>query len=200
MLEFHLRGRPLAVIMPNGYNGFWADAKTGQNYMTYVTEELPGLCERWFPLSPRREDRFVAGFSMGAFGALLAALNNPRRFARAGAISPVTDLSPHYGGPRNPKLTVDLPWIFGDPEEYRSGPGNLFAAAERAAASGEGTPEFLITCGREDSLYEGAEKLAGRLAELGLSSRFHPAGGIHDWTYADRALQTILDWLAGKEA
>ena len=121
MLEFHLRGRPLAVIMPNGYNGFWADAKTGQNYLAYVTEELPALCEGWFPLSPRREDRFVAGFSMGGFGALQAALNHPGRFAKAGAISPVVDLSHYYEGGKNSKLTVDLPWIFGTLEEYRRG-------------------------------------------------------------------------------
>ena len=41
------------------------------------------LAQSFFPLSPRREDTFVAGLSMGGYGALKWALRSPQRFAAA---------------------------------------------------------------------------------------------------------------------
>ena len=61
----------IAVIMPDANMSWYADMKRGFRYWTHLTEELPTLVHRFFPaLSTAREDTFVAGLSMGAYGAI----------------------------------------------------------------------------------------------------------------------------------
>jgi S-formylglutathione hydrolase FrmB len=56
-----------------------------------VSEELPRLVAAMFPLSDRRGETFVAGLSMGGYGALKLALRQPGRFAAAASLSGATD-------------------------------------------------------------------------------------------------------------
>ena len=63
--------RGLAVIMPSGYNAFYLDHPETHNYYgRYVGLELVEAARRMFPISRRREDTFIGGISMGAYGAL----------------------------------------------------------------------------------------------------------------------------------
>lgn len=55
--------------------------------MRYVGEELPAFTRRLFPLSSRREDTFIAGLSMGGYGALNAGLTYPETFGKVAALS-----------------------------------------------------------------------------------------------------------------
>jgi S-formylglutathione hydrolase FrmB len=57
-----------------------------------VSEELPRYVQAVFPLSDWREDNFVAGSSMGGYGAFKLALNQPDRFAAAISLSGVLDI------------------------------------------------------------------------------------------------------------
>lgn len=69
----------VALVMPEVQRSFYTDMAMGLSYFSYVTKELPDTCQRLFHLSSRREDRFVAGLSMGGYGALKlgAALSRP---------------------------------------------------------------------------------------------------------------------------
>ena len=61
----------LAVVMPSGDNAFYIPGlAANSDYGTFVGEELPRVMRDMFPLSHRREDTFIAGLSMGGFGAL----------------------------------------------------------------------------------------------------------------------------------
>ena len=61
----------LAVVMPSGDNAFYFKSRTPwDDYETFIGEELPEITRRMFPLSDRREDTFIAGLSMGGYGAL----------------------------------------------------------------------------------------------------------------------------------
>jgi S-formylglutathione hydrolase len=66
--------------------GFYVDATEppfAQNYRmwSYVTEELPALVARHFPVDPKRQSIF--GHSMGGHGALTIALRHPDRYRAA---------------------------------------------------------------------------------------------------------------------
>ncbi len=64
----------LVVVMPSAGRSFYIDQPNGQRYFTYLTEELPQYLADVFGLAPRREDTFIAGSSMGGYGAFKAAL------------------------------------------------------------------------------------------------------------------------------
>ncbi len=61
----------LAVVMPSGYNGFYVDTSRfvvrGEEF---ISRELVAFTRKLFPLSDRREDTVIGGFSMGGVGAL----------------------------------------------------------------------------------------------------------------------------------
>jgi len=64
-IERYVAERGLAVVMPAVARSFYTDMAHGLPYWTFISEELPAAARSFFPLSPAREDNFVAGLSMG---------------------------------------------------------------------------------------------------------------------------------------
>jgi S-formylglutathione hydrolase FrmB len=73
----------LAVIMPAVNHSFYTNEVQGERYWDYISEELPRAMHRFFRLSDKPEDTFVAGLSMGGYGAMKLALTHPERFGAA---------------------------------------------------------------------------------------------------------------------
>lgn len=59
----------------------------GNDYWEFVSEELPIVARVLLPLSDKREDNFVAGLSMGGYGAFKMAFWKPEFFAAAASLS-----------------------------------------------------------------------------------------------------------------
>lgn len=68
-IERYVADRGLAVVMPAVHRSFYTDEVYGGKFWTFVSEELPALVSEFFRVSDRREDTFVAGLSMGGYGA-----------------------------------------------------------------------------------------------------------------------------------
>ena len=61
----------LAVVMPSGANMFYMDhPNANENYSEFIGKELVKITRRMFPLSHKKEDTFIAGLSMGGYGAI----------------------------------------------------------------------------------------------------------------------------------
>src|SRR5512147_42451 len=69
----------LAVVMPAVARSFYTDMYAGPKYWTFISEELPEIARAFFPLSAAREDNYVAGLSMGGYGAFKLGLRQPER-------------------------------------------------------------------------------------------------------------------------
>src|SRR5262247_490501 len=91
-IERYVAGRNLAVVMPAVHRSFYTDSLTGQRYWTFISEELPALARHFFPLSTRRAETYVAGLSMGGYGAFKLALTYPERYAAAASLSGALDV------------------------------------------------------------------------------------------------------------
>lgn len=85
-LERYAAGKRLAIVMPAVHRSYYSNQKYGYDYLKFVGEELPQICRRFFRISARREDNFVAGLSMGGYGAMKVGLNYPDRFGAAASI------------------------------------------------------------------------------------------------------------------
>src|SRR3954470_13685669 len=99
-IERYVAPLGLAVVMPAVQRSFYTDEAYGGRYWTFVSEELPELVGRFFRVSQRREDTFVAGLSMGGSGALKVPLRQPERFAAAPSLSGALDVA---RGSRRPR-------------------------------------------------------------------------------------------------
>jgi putative tributyrin esterase len=80
-IERYVSDRNLAVIMPSTHLGWYTDMAHGNKYWTFISEELPKITQSFFKhLSDQREDNFVAGLSMGGYGALKMGLKASKGF------------------------------------------------------------------------------------------------------------------------
>jgi len=86
-IERYAAAKGIAVVMPCVNRSFYADMAYGPNYWTYVSEELPKIIHSMFKISKDPKRTFVAGLSMGGYGAMKMALRNPEKFAAAASLS-----------------------------------------------------------------------------------------------------------------
>ncbi len=78
--------------MPEMHNNFYTDQAIGWPYLKYVAEELPRIIETYLRVSPKRENTYVAGLSMGGYGAMKIALTYPEKFGFAASFSGALDI------------------------------------------------------------------------------------------------------------
>ena len=77
-IERYASEKGIAVVMPNGDLSWYMNTKYAGNYFTFMSDELVAVMRDFFPkMSPRREDTFVAGLSMGGYGAFKLTLCRP---------------------------------------------------------------------------------------------------------------------------
>ena len=87
-IERYAAEHGIAVVMPNAHLGWYTDMQYGFDYFTFFSEELPTLCERFFPcISNDPKDRFVTGNSMGGYGAFKLGLTCPEKYAGIASLS-----------------------------------------------------------------------------------------------------------------
>lgn len=81
---------PVMIVMPYGAKSFYVDMLHGEKYWTYITQELPDKISAMFQIADQKS--FLAGISMGGYGALRWALASPDSFYSVFLFSPVTDI------------------------------------------------------------------------------------------------------------
>jgi S-formylglutathione hydrolase FrmB len=82
----------VAVVMPELWRSFVCDMAYGRALFSYLTEELPTQLSQQFGLDTSPERSFLAGQSVGGYGAMKCALTYPERYAGAAAFSAPLDL------------------------------------------------------------------------------------------------------------
>jgi putative tributyrin esterase len=188
-IERYAAALGLAVVMPNVHRSFYVNMKTGPRYFDFVSDELVAKARSFFPLSARRDDTFVAGLSMGGYGAFLLGLRKPELYAAAASLSGVTDIT--IAAPRSPD---DFRYAFGDAElggtEY-----DLFHLASELAGTDGLKPRLYQCCGTEDFLYEENARFRAHVKPLALDHTYDEGPGAHEWAYWDRMIQRVLTWL-----
>ncbi|MFC6395464.1 alpha/beta hydrolase family protein [Luteococcus sanguinis] len=187
-IERYASDRGLAVVMPNAGTSFYCNEVYGRRYWDYVSQELPALVAEQFTVSDAREDTFVAGLSMGGYGAFKLALRQPDRFAAAGSLSGCLDMAT---SPRSPRPDETVSPVWGDRPIAGTDDDLVHLVGQADVAS---LPRMWMTCGTEDQLVEHNRtfEAAARSAGVDLVADYQP--GTHEWGYWDRTIQQFLDF------
>lgn len=180
----------LAVVMPAVARSFYADEVDGHAYWQFVSEELPQVVSRFFRVSPDPGETYVAGLSMGGYGAIKLALTHPGRYAGAASMSGALDVR-HLAAEHRPELFAR---VFGDAGIPDSAdPFALLSAADPAAV-----PPLHVSCGTEDErIIDGNLRFVAAALERGfdVTDAFGP--GEHVWELWDRRVREVIAWLPG---
>lgn len=165
LIELLVREHDIMVVMPTTHRGFYCNGKAGHHYFDFMSQELPVVVENFFPASSKREDRYVAGLSMGGYGAFRLALSCPDRYAAAGSLSGA--MFPFEAGELSDEGAVfpvadfrqNLESIFGSPQQFAGSENDLVHAASQLEAHGGNKPRLYMCCGQQDFLYELNKKI-----------------------------------------
>ena len=198
-IERYVEGMPVAVVMPAVNRSFYQDAAYGAGnsaaYWSFVSEELPERMRAWFPLDASREGNFVAGLSMGGYGALRVGLTHPERYAAIASLSGATNYA--HRRMNDPLLRKEMRAIYGTASGIKGGPTDLFALADRMVAAGVERPRIYQACGTEDFLYKDNIAFHTHLARLGVEHAWVTGPGAHEWSYWDDQIEQVVVWLMG---
>ena len=196
-IELYAHQHGLAVVLPSVRNSFYADLLRGPAYWTFISEELPRYVRAVFPLSERREDNFVAGLSMGGYGAFKLALNKPNLFAAAISLSGVLDIVDAMSHPIHPSLNADD--YFGGMEKLVGSYNDLFAQIETIQRQSVSIPKLYMACGTEDFLHDMNIRFRDFAHSKGVDLTYEEGPGAHTWDFWDTYIQRALDWLTHLE-
>jgi len=159
------QARPMVVVMPLGYgtlevlhrrNVREADPElhrrnTDAFHASLLDEVLPEV-ERDYRVSKRRQDRAMAGLSMGGYESLTVGLNDLQQFAWIGAFS---------AGKVSTNYAAEFPGL---------------------DASANGRLRLLwISCGKDDALDKPNKQLAQWLISQGIHLTWQETPGVHSW-------------------
>lgn len=191
-IERHVAPLGLAVVMPQVHRSFYADEASGGRYWTFLTEELPELVGSFFRLSADRDSTFVAGLSMGGYGALKWALRQPGRFAAAASLSGAFQIERLRTGRVRPEDPHLFTRVFGD-RQVTGTPDDLWWLLEQAEPAA--LPALFVGCGTEDALYPDNIGFVEACAEARVAVTSSFSAGEHEWGLWDAQIQQVLAWL-----
>lgn len=189
----YVKDERIAVIMPEVNNAFYTDMAKGFDYFTYVAKELPMIMENLFPLSRKREDRFVAGLSMGGYGAFKIAALRPNAFSKAVSLSGALDIKSIFNmtKERDPKDYFFA--VFGS--KMRDVEKNDLYVIFNRLLKKKIHPKLYMACGTEDFLFQDNEKFYDFLVENGFECYYESQTGEHTWDFWDRYIEKAIQWL-----
>ena len=200
-VERYADERQMAVIMPE-VDGtcFYADMKYGYPYFTYLTKEIPALVEALFPVNKERGRRFVAGLSMGGYGAWKWAFAAPQFFGAAANLSGISFVTEVFkkGG-----------FAFAD-DENGNNPlvirnwGSLDALAgsvsdsktwvDQAVREKTDLPALYSGIGTEDFSFADSVRYLAYCRKQGLEIHSLEIPGKHEWKVWDTLISDFMDW------
>ena len=185
----------LAVVMPSGDNSFYVNGQTANNdYGAFIGEELPRVMRQMFPLSRRPEDTFIAGLSMGGFGAIRNGMKHAETFSSIIGLSGAI----HFFDPDYESVAGEES-AFGSLVEAAKTDKNHHVALEqlkeRVAAGEVEAPAFYLACGTQDSLMGVNRSFRSDAEAAGFDVTWDEEDRGHDWDFWDSQIRKVIDWL-----
>lgn len=181
----HAEKAGLAVVMPAVARSFYTNEAHGHRYWDFVSEELPSVVHEFLRVTDDPSQTFVAGLSMGGYGALKLAFTHPERYAAAASLSGGLDLRSLLVPP-DPRGLLDR--VFGGSIDDDS---DLFDLLSRAS----GVPPLYLGCGTEDPLLPGTQRMVDAATAAGIDVTVDLRPGTHEWSLWDAAIADVIDWL-----
>ena len=181
----HTARLPLIVVLPDAGNSWYTDSfsRPAERFEEYVAREVPNFVDLHFRTLTYREARYVAGLSMGGYGALKLGLKHSARFSLAGSFS---------GHPLAAEGTSSQTLLdaFGPAGSAARAENDLVALA-RDARIADGT-YFYVDCGVADRLLPGNRTFIAAMSARPLAYEYHEVPGTHGWEFWDRRLPVFL--------
>lgn len=182
----------LILVMPEGDESYYTNSREHpqDRYEDYIVSDLIADVEMRFPATSGRQNRAIAGVSMGGFGAVKLALKHPDLFAFAGGLSSAIDVPSRPFSIHRIAQWRHYQSIFGDWGTITRRQNDPFVLARSADPTK--TPYFFLTCGDREGLQSPNRSFAKLLQERAFKYEFQVVPGGHDWNQWNARLNDLF--------
>lgn len=183
----------IAVIMPSGENSFYVDHNNGDFYGRFIGQELVNETRHLFNLSTKREDTWIAGLSMGGYGALRNGLIYNETFSKITAFSSriLTKKDVIHDLSKEDRMNRHLQYITGSKSYQDLNPDmDIYELVLRG-----NIPELFIACGTEDFIYEDSLLFHQFLKDKQINHLYKSSTGEHKWDFWDQYIEKAIEWM-----
>ena len=146
---------PMIVVMPYGHAAPYGARNNSEMFEDYLLKDIIPAIEARYRVAPGRQNRALAGLSMGGGQALSIGFGHLDLFSAIGAFSAAV--------PRD--FETQFAEVLKDPK-----------------ATNDKLKLVWFACGRDDSLFGRAEQLSATLRKHGIKHTFVPTPGVHNFT------------------
>lgn len=187
----------IAIFMPEVQRSFYTDLNPGLKYFTYVSTELPELIGRMFQVSVDYGNLWIAGLSMGGYGAMKCALSFPERFSKIGAFSAMYRMEDYISrfkqdesNPAIQRSMEDFYLLYGkDLDGVEE--GNLHRKFQENHS--KKLPQMYLSCGLQDGLLPMSREFHALLENNNHPHIYEEWQGAHEWNFWAESLKRMLE-------
>ncbi len=179
---------PMVLAMPS--DGLWAEGSAylphdTADYEAWIVDDVVGCVTTEVSSLSRQSDVFIAGLSMGGYGALRLGARYPDRFKGVSAHSSVT----RFEDIERLITHRPLPFRLEHPDEWD--------IVHWMNTNRDRLPPIRFDCGLDDGLLEGNRDLHATLDKLGVEHVYEEFPGGHNWPYWGEHLKDTLAFFGG---
>ena len=191
----YANGYKVIIVMPEGGDGWYTDSVSNEKekWESYIIQELIPEVDKKFRTNTGRDQRAIAGLSMGGFGALKFGLKYPDKFVLAGSFSGALGAADITEKSFPGAIGKTIDGIFGPAGSDTRKANDLFAIIRSTTPEKTKTIPFIyLDCGTEDFLFQNNRDFVSLLIEKKVPHEYRQLPGAHEWKYWDKQVQEFL--------
>lgn len=180
--------QPMLLAMPS--DGLFGDGSgylrhTNADYEKWIVQEVPQALRALLPAVTKESEFYIAGLSMGGYGAMRLGAKYPHIFKAFSGLSSITEFAQIEA--------FYEPGTFGELVARVESPESVLETllAHRATLR-----PFRFDCGTEDSLFEANQALHAALNRYGIEHTFESLPGGHNWACWERNIAVTLRYFS----
>lgn len=183
------------IVTPEGNDGWYTDSasKPNDKYESYIIKELIPEIEKNYRARADRDHRFIAGLSMGGYGALKFGLKYPEMFALAGSFSGAIGAA-SFTEKNLGAIGKTLDTVLGtDGSESRKANDVFKLINDLTPDKLKTIPYIFQSCGTEDFLIQNNHEFVALLNQKKVPHEYREHPGVHDWGFWNDQVREFLD-------
>jgi len=178
---------PMVIAMPSdglrGDGSGYLPHRT-QNYESWIADDVPAAVMENILQVSGASPRFIAGLSMGGYGALRIGAKYPERYAAISGHSSITEVMQMARFVEEPLSTYET--------DFNS------SVHQAILGAGAKLPPLRFDCGVADELIDANRILHGQLQAAGIPHTYEEFPGGHEWPYWTEHIADTLRFFAAR--
>ena len=158
----------------------------GWPYETFFFDEFIPYIDKTFKTIATKENRAIAGLSMGGGGSVVYAQRHPDMFSACYSTSGLLD---HYHRVKKPTTTFEWLWSVAE-----TSPVAFLQKASAEELERLRTVRWMADCGDDDHLIDVNIRFFGEMLRVGVPIEFRIRDGVHNWAFWRVSLPDILSF------